>query len=240
MTTQTRNRVMVFFILGLITLPAEAFLLPIARMPSRDAAAMAWSASLSPARLEAAGVEIDAYPPVYRRALMRAMDPDNRSAAWRSFLRRYVRQHPELSKEQIALLEEAAELASSSAFAPPLAPDVREQISHLYNRALTTLGPGMTEELFVTLGPKTLDGTNALPLLQQAADKLRSWGVAQAEYVDCNCNVDIDTCDISWDPWLQCSEMYTCAFDLDWPMCGPFWSWACTGWCKIIRWPGVN
>ena len=38
-------------------------------------------------------------------------------------------------------------------------------------------------------------------------------------------------------PWLECSELYTCNFDLDWPMCGPLWSWACTGWCKIIRWP---
>jgi hypothetical protein len=21
-------------------------------------------------------------------------------------------------------------------------------------------------------------------------------------------------------------------------MCGPLWAWACTGWCKVMRWPG--
>ena len=50
----------------------------------------------------------------------------------------------------------------------------------------------------------------------------------------------MDTCDLVPDPWLQCSELYSCNFDLNWPMCGPFWSWACTGWCKIIRWPEID
>jgi hypothetical protein len=54
---------------------------------------------------------------------------------------------------------------------------------------------------------------------------------------DCNCNIEIDTCDLMPNPWLKCSELYSCNFDLDWPMCGPLWSWACTGWCKVTRWP---
>ncbi len=240
MATRTRTRVMVFLVLGLITLPAEAFLLPIARMPNQEEAAMAWAANLSPARLSSAGVEIDAYPPVYRRAIMRSMAPEDRSIAWRAHLARFVRQHRSLTLDQVAVIDEAIALASEDAFTPPLAPDVREKITDLYNRALTSLGPTVTAELFVTLGPKTLARPNALPVMQQVADKVRSWGVASAENGDCNCNIDVDTCDISWDPWLQCSEMYTCNFDLEWPMCGPFWSWACTGWCKIIRWPELN
>ena len=69
---------------------------------------------------------------------------------------------------------------------------------------------------------------------------MRAWRVVSAELPDCNCNIDIDTCDIGPDPWLQCSELYSCNFDLDWPMRGPFWAWACTGWCKIIRLPYID
>jgi hypothetical protein len=240
MALRTRKRVMVFLVLGLVTLPAEALLLPIARTPNPEEAAMAWAQGQSTARLQSAGVEIDAYPPVYRRAIMRSLDPHDRSTAWRTHLRRYLRQNRSLAPHQADVIDEAIELASSDAFTPPLAPDIREQITTLYNRALTSLGPKVTEELFVTLGPKTLKRANALPVTQQLADRIRSWQAASAEYVDCNCNIDIDTCDISWDPWLQCSELYTCKFVLKWPMCGPFWSWACTGWCKIIRWPDFN
>jgi hypothetical protein len=96
-------------------------------------------------------------------------------------------------------------------------------------------------ELFVTLGPKEPVGENPLPLAQRLADSVRSWRVVSAapkeDTATCNCNIDIDTCDVMPDPWLKCSELYTCDFDLNWPMCGPLWCWACTGWCKIIRFP---
>jgi hypothetical protein len=102
------------------------------------------------------------------------------------------------------------------------------------------LGPDAAKELFVTLGPADPGADNALPIRQRLADSVRSWRVASARRTDCNCNVEIDTCDIGQDPWLACSELYTCEFDLNWPMCGPLWSWACTGWCKITDWPGME
>ena len=91
----------------------------------------------------------------------------------------------------------------------------------------------------MTLGPKQSLKANALPLRQQLADNLRSWRVVRAseDPIECNCNIEIDTCDLMPNPWLACSELYTCEFDQTWPMCGPLWSWACTGWCKIIRNP---
>jgi hypothetical protein len=176
----------------------------------------------------------------YRRAIMRALDPADRADTWRRHVRRYLSTHRGLTRAQASVLHDAVDLMQTDAFTPPLAPDVREAITDLYNRALVVLGPKATAELFVTLGPRTLQAANALPLSQQLADRIRSWRVVSADLPDCNCNIEIDTCDISWDPWLQCSEIFSCNFDLDWPMCGPLWSWACTGWCRVIRWPGEN
>jgi hypothetical protein len=240
MTSRTRGRLTMCFVLGLLTLPVEALLLPVARTPNLAEAAVAWAGGLSTVQLQAAGLEIDAYPPVYRRAIMRKMGPQDRSMVWRGHFQRFLRTHRQLSAEQAAVIDDAIALASDEAFTPPLAPDVKEHISALFNQSMAVLGPKQTEELFVTLGPKTLQRASALPVMQQMADRVRSWRVASAEYPDCNCNIDIDTCDLEPNPWLQCSELYTCNFDLNWPMCGPFWSWACTGWCKIIRWPSYQ
>ncbi len=235
MTPRTRGRLMICLILGLITLPAEALLLPVARTPDPRVAAMEWVADLSPEELQSASLQIDAYPAVYRRAIMRELNPRERAEVWRSHFRRYLAAHPELTDAQATVLHDAIELLSDEAFTPPVAPDVRERIKAVFEQAVATLGSKEAADLFVTLGPKEADRPNALPLMQRLADSVRSWRVVSAELPDCNCNIEIDTCDISPDPWLQCSELYSCNFDLDWPMCGPLWAWACTGWCKVIR-----
>jgi hypothetical protein len=239
MTSRTRSRLMICIILGLVTLPAEALLLPVARTPDPRVAATEWAADLTPAALQSAAVQMENYPAVYRRAIMRQLDPRSRADVWRLYFRRYLKAHPELSKAQTAVLYRAIDLVSDEAFTPPVSADVRAHIAAVFNDAVAAVGPKAASELFVTLGPKDPEGTNALPLFQQLADKVRAWRVVSAELPDCNCNIDIDTCDIGPDPWLQCSELYSCNFDLEWPMCGPFWAWACTGWCKIIRLPYV-
>ena len=237
MTSRTRGRLTVAVVLGLLTLPAEAILLPVARTPDVAVAALDWSADLSPTALKEASLEIDAYPLAYRRAIMTRLAPEDRSDAWQEHVRRYLRTHAKLSPAQVSVLQDALEVLSPEAFAPPVSPDVKEQISKIFNQAIVVLGPKAADELFVTLGPKKLERANALPWRQQLADRVRGWRNVSAEYPDCNCNIDIDTCDLEPDPWLQCSELYTCNFDLNWPMCGPVWAWACTGWCKILRWP---
>ena len=239
MTARTRGRVLACLIIGLIALPAEALLLPIARTPDAAAAAVEWTESLSADDLQSAALQIDAYPVLYRRAIMTRLDPQDRARVWRGEFQKFLATDRSLSPEQIAVVQRAMELMTPEAFDPPLAPDVKEAITDVFNDSVTLLGPQKAKELFVTLGPKQLTQANALPWTQRLADRVRAWRVAQAELPDCNCNIDIDTCDISWDPWLQCSELFSCNFDLGWPMCGPLWSWACTGWCRVIRWPEV-
>jgi hypothetical protein len=240
MSAPTRNRLMMCLVIGLITLPAEALLFPVARTPNAGVAAAEWTASLDPADLRAAATNIDAFPAPYRRAIMTALDPVDRANAWRGYFHSYIAAHPELTPEQLAVLDESMDVITPASFTVPVSADVRDRIGKAFGHAQQALGVPAATELFVTLGPKQLKKANALPLMQQLGDRLRNWRVVSAaapEPLDCNCNIDIDTCDLEPDPWLICSEQYTCTFDLTWPMCGPLWSWACTGWCKIVRWP---
>jgi len=238
MTNRTRRRLTFCLVLGLMTLPAEALLFPVALTPDPRVAAEHWAAALSPVALRTAGNRIDDYPAQYRRAILTELDPAGRSSVWRSQFARYLEAHPQLTAEQVAVVREAMDVASPEAFAPPVSADVKARVGKIFARATALLGKQDAAELFVTLGPKTPAHTNALPLAQRIGDQVRSWRTVSAGTPDCNCNVEIDTCDLVPDPWLECSEIYTCNFDLTWPMCGPLWSWACTGWCKIIRWPG--
>jgi len=238
MTASTRSRLLFCLVVGLIALPAEMLLLPVARTPDPIAAAVDWTASLDSAELRDAAANIEAYPPVYRKAIMGALTPDNRSSAWRQFFQNYLEANPSLTADQIAVVREAMDVASPAAFGPGISPETKQRITDVFTRAEKVLGPNAAKELFVTLGPKQSLKANALPLRQQIADNMRSWRVVSArESVECNCNVEIDTCDLMPNPWLACSELYTCDFDQNWPMCGPLWSWACTGWCKVIRFP---
>ena len=239
MTASTRSRLLLCLIVGLIALPAEMLLLPVARTPDPVAAAVDWTASLDPAELREAAANIDAYPPVYRKAIMGALAPDDRSSAWRQFFQDYLDANPSLTSEQMAVVRDAMDVASPAAFGSGISAETKQRITEVFARAEKLLGPNAAKELFVTLGPKQSLKANALPLRQQIADNMRSWRVvnAGAESVECNCNIEIDTCDLMPNPWLACSELYTCEFDQTWPMCGPLWSWACTGWCKVIRFP---
>jgi hypothetical protein len=58
MTSRMRSRVKFCLILGLLTLPAEALLLPVARTPKADEAALEWAADLSPQQLVAPAMRL--------------------------------------------------------------------------------------------------------------------------------------------------------------------------------------
>ena len=241
MTASTRSKLMMCLVVGLIALPAEALLLPVARTPNPIVAATEWAASLDAAELREAASNIDAYPGHYRKAIMSGLTPADRADAWRAFMGKHIEANPSLTPDQIAVLTEAMALVTPEVFVAPLRPELKDQIGRVFDKSQKVLGKVAATELFVTLGPKQLARSNALPLTQRIADNVRSWRVASAQAMpttpECQCNIEMDTCDLLPDPWLQCSEQYVCEFDMTWPMCGPLWSWACTGWCKVIRFP---
>jgi hypothetical protein len=240
MTTRTRRRLTLCLVLGLMTLPVEALLLPVALTPDPAEAAFEWAAERSPEELAAAVSEIESYPVPYRRALMSQLDPAARSSVWRTRFQAYLEAQPDLNITQRAILNEAIELASPEAFQPPLRPDLQQRIQQVFGEAQLHLEGAAAAELFVTLGPEDVREANALPIRQQLADRIRGWRSASAGSTPCNCNEDIDTC-TTWpeEEWLECSELFTCDMDLTWPMCGPLWSWACVGWCRVLIWPDI-
>src|SRR5262245_20753853 len=193
MTPRTRRRLTLCAVLTLLILPAEIVLLPVARTPDQIEAATNWTGGLSPNELQQASFQIDEYPAVYRRAILGALGPEDRSAAFRVHFLKYRTSHPELTPEQAAVIEEAVEIATADAFQPPIKPELRSRIQRTFNRAIAVLGPKAAQELFVSVGPKDELPKNALPLTQLIADRVRSWRVVSARTPDCNCNVDIDT-----------------------------------------------
>lgn len=234
MTARTRRRLTFCLVLGLMTLPAEMLLLPVARTPDPGLAAAEWVEGLSATELTAATGRIDQYPALYRRAIMTSLTPADRARVWRDQFQAYLAAHPALTPDQREVVLRAQALITPEAFQPPLSADLQARIQGAFDDATRLLPGQAAKELFVTLGPKEPTNASALPLMQRLADRVRGWRVASAQNYDCNCNVDIDTCDIWPEPdWLECSEQFTCEFDLTWPMCGPLWSWACTGWCRV-------
>ena len=154
MTASTRSRLMLCLVVGLIAMPAEALLLPVARTPNPIKAAVAWTASLDQIELRKAASNIDAYPPVYRKAIMGALTPDDRSSAWREFFQDYLDSHPSLSAEQVAVVREAMNVATPVALGSSIPAETKQRISDVFTRAQTVLGANAAKELFVTLGPK--------------------------------------------------------------------------------------
>lgn len=237
MSTRTRGRLMVCLTLALVALPVEALILPVALTPEPAEAAREFTAAMTPDELAAAAAVIDAYPAVYRRAIMQELSADARADVWRGRFDAYLDSHRDLTRSQVAVVRDARDLVSPALFTTSPDAETRERVGLVFKRAMAELGPRAASELFVTLGPTVLDRPSALPLTQRLADHVRAWRTASARRApDCTCSMDIDTCDMLVpDPWLVCSELYDCNIDTSWPMCGPFWSWACTGWCKLTR-----
>ena len=62
---------------------------------------------------------------IYRRAIMRQLDPRDRADAWRAVLRRYLNTEHELTRDQVRVVQDAMELLSEETFTPPVAADSR-------------------------------------------------------------------------------------------------------------------
>jgi hypothetical protein len=152
MSPRTRSRLTLCLIVGLIALPAEALLLPVARTPDAAIAAAEWTADLSHADLVSASMEVDAYPLVYRRAIMNRLGADERSTAWRAHFQRYLDQHADLTPEQVGIVQDAIDLATPEAFAMPVRQELKDQIATVFNKATARLGAKAANELFVTPG----------------------------------------------------------------------------------------
>ncbi len=152
-----------------LALPAETILLHALSTPSPVQAARDWVATLTDAQVVTASRAIQSYPFSYRREIMRRLSPVQRSAVWQNHIQRYVTAHPGLDVSIVALLYNAASLASPQELDTPT-DAARVQVSLIAEQIKVLLGKGEADYLFYRLGPADASVASAAPIAQQLAD----------------------------------------------------------------------
>jgi hypothetical protein len=225
MTAKTRRRVVVCAIAVGFALPTETVLLRAIATPDSSDAAQLWVSESSAAQLQAAASEVEQYPFAYRRAIMRALSPADRAAVWQRHFARYLVNHPELDPAVVAMLNDAAALATPDAFSNPT-DEARAAIRAMAEEVQVVLGAAEADDLFYRLGPPDPASWWGLPAMQQMSDFVRRVFVVDARDDDCDCNLSFG-CEGA----ATCSSGVSCTPDETWPMCGWFWNQVCNGFC---------
>lgn len=227
MTPRTRRRVFLAALLVALTLPAEMILIQALTTPDQEAAVQEWVDSLSARELDAAASRIQAYPYLYRREIMRSLSPARRAAVWQGHVRAYVRAHPELDGEALAVLRAAESALTVDVFQDRPVDAARESLAAVGEQAVSVLGEETARYLLGDLGPK--DGTfaSAEPLGMKLSNFVRGQFALLARQLDCDCT-----------PWwgcpsggTNCTTAFYCHPDDTWPACGWGWSSTCDGLC---------
>jgi len=147
--------------------------------------------------------QLGAYSSEARRAAQSEFTPAVRSSLWSEHLRRYRRDHPELSARQVAVLDKADALATDEAvFAGD--PTARERVRQLDREAAAAFGCEEYRKALVDLGP---------PENPALRDKY-------AGALPCNCHKG-SACEF-------CAN-FNCYYTGD--NCGCLGIWACNGFC---------
>jgi hypothetical protein len=225
MSVRLRRRLLFAVLVLALTIPAESVLLRALAAPTQADAASQFAASLGTTDLTAAASTIEAYPFVYRRAIMSALPPAARAAVWQSHIAGYLAMHPELDPSSVALLATTIAL---------ITPDVmagngvsNRQVSTIAVQIQATLGKDVADYLLYRLGPKDLQSASALPIRERLANFVRQHFTASARADDCDCSTDWG-CDAS----NHCDGGTGCTPDTTWPMCGWLWNETCDGGCR--------
>jgi hypothetical protein len=209
-------------------LPVEVILLQALSTPDSTEAVQDWVSGLSSEELDAVAGEIQSYPFVYRREVMRALTPERRAAVWRGHIEAYLASHPELDASARQLLTDVIALAGPETFVSASA-DVRGRTAAAAEQLVTIIGRETTLDLLYRLGPR--DGTFASlePVRLRMANYVRGVMVAMADGdPDCSCALSFGCED-----GAVCSDSITCVPDEEWPMCGWYWNEVCDGRCLI-------
>jgi len=228
MTRKTRTRLVVCLVAVAVMLPVETILLRAISTPDSQDAVRAWVADLSSEQLAGAADQIQQYPFVYRKEIMRALTPAARSTVWREHLQSYLDTHPALDPTAAIAIEAAQGLLTPAAYEAPSSA-MRAQLVVVAEQISELIGREEAEYLLYRLGPA--DGTFASlePLSERLANYVRDLVVAMAREDDCECSTSFG-CD---GMYTHCSDEVTCAPDEEWPACGWGWYEDCDGMCKI-------
>jgi hypothetical protein len=174
-----RDHVRLLLVLGIMLTGVTVFALTADRSPIGDRAT-AWAVGHSsslPQTLE----ELAAYPPVYRREIVKALPPETKSALWRAQLRRFVADRPNLTVGQREFMSYAIDVASPEAFAPGAnPPELCERIAKMF--------PNAEDRAQFRLIAEGVAPTFAWrPAVITLTERVRERVFASAQAEECNC-----------------------------------------------------
>ncbi|WP_197093619.1 bacteriocin fulvocin C-related protein [Nonomuraea sp. SBT364] len=166
------------------------------------------------ANLPQAYNDVAAHPMTYRKAIWQASSPEVRSRLWVEQLQRYRTTHPDLTKAQQQVLDDAMAIVSDPgafAFGTPEAAAARARSEGFEESATAAFGHHEALGLFATLGP---------------ADS------AISADAGCGCSVTSDWCSNDGSRYC-CGYVFSgCGCERSDSGCGRFWSYPCDGVCR--------
>jgi hypothetical protein len=216
----------------IIAVPAETLLLRALATPDPQVAAREWVAGLSTTSLRDASNQVQQYPFVYRKEIMRALTPSARARVWSAHLGAYLRNHPALDETAANAIRAAMSMATAEAFGNTPSAALRESVGAVAQQIEDLLGREEARLLMYRLGPVDGSFASAEPLSHKLTNYIRHLAVVMAgKAPDCDCNQGFG-CD-STDS--HCSGATACDPDTEWPSCGWFWNEDCDGMCMNGR-----
>ena len=231
LTGTTRRMLIACAMLAALAVPVESVLLAAMRTPDTAMAAHSWARTLSSNELQDAALHIETYPYFYRRAIMTALEPEERAQVWRRYLATYAASHPEMDVAARALLSRASMAMTPDVFDDHPPADRVAALADVFEIGVAVLGRHTATDLFMRLGPDT-NSYAALPIAERAANSVRDWITVHARSVDCECTTALATsCDVSGAAGDACTDASGCDLIISWPMCGIVWSAPCNGTC---------
>ena len=237
MTRTTHRLLIACAMLVMLAVPVESVLLAAMRTPRASDAAREWATSLGRNDLQDAALHIENYPYFYRRAIMTALEPEERAQVWRRYLSSYVTAHPDLNVAARSVIARAATGMTADVFEDDPAADRVAELATTFEIGLTLLGRRTATDLFMRLGPD--DGSYAaLPLTERVTNTVREWITLHARDADCECSTQfVTSCDISDAAGATCAVSTGCEPLMTWPMCGVAWAAPCNGTCTALLRP---
>jgi hypothetical protein len=185
--------------------------------------ATAWAASHA-ASLPQTLEELAAYPPDYRREILKALPPEAKSALWRAQLRKFAADRPTLTAEQVAFVNYAIDVASPESFRPGAnPPELCDRVAQLFpkmedRRLFSKIATGVT--------PTFAWRSTVLTMTERVREKV----FAQAGLGSCTCR-GLGMCECGV---LEACESSRCAPADD---CGCIFLGECNKTCEFILEP---
>lgn len=231
LTGRTHRFVIACAVIAMAAVAVESVLLAAMRSPNASAAAADWAGHLDKAGLQDAALRIQTFPYFYRRAIMTALEPDERAQVWRRYLGSYAASHPDLNVAGRALLARAASAMTPDVFDDnPPAERITELIN-VFDLGVSVFGRREATDLFMRLGPDE-GAYTSLPVAERVTNTVREWITLHARSGDCECSAQfVTSCDVGGAAGDTCAESTGCDPVVSWPMCGVAWAAPCNGTC---------